>query len=306
MQIFVSDKGYAYVVAMRSVSEFPKALKIFAKEVDVTEAIIADSHKCNTSKEVKQFCRKVGTTLGLLEGSTQWVNRAELYVGFFKEDVRKDMLESNSPLIFWDYCAKRRAVITNMTAKDLVNLRGQTPQFATFGKEGDISNICQLRWYEGVYFREATAKFPFPDNVLGRCLGQARNEGNEMTQWILKQNGKIVPRRTMCRLTQEGLTRPSEIKKRAEFDAAIEKRYGNSFTLPKRRPKDGQGEDESFDLPFDEVAPTIPEADDADSQERPLHVSPDAEVLLNAKVFLPQGEELRLAKVIQKHKDSDG
>ena len=110
----------------------------------------------------------------------------------------------------------------------------------------------------------------------------------------------------MRRLTQEELTRPSEIKKRAEFEAAIEKRYSNLFTLPKKKPKDGQEEDESFDLPFDEVAPTIPEADDADSQERPRHVSPDAEVLLNAEVLLPQGEELRLAKVIRKNKDSDG
>ena len=291
MQLFVSDKGYVYVVAMKSVSKFLKALKMFAKEVGVPEAIIADSNKCNQSKEVKQFCHKIGTTLRILEGSTQWTNRAKLCVGLFKEAVRNDMLESNSPLVFWDYCAERRAAITNMAAKDLFQVRSQTPYFATFGEEGDISNICQLRWYEWVYFREATAKFPFPDNVLGRCLGQARNEGNEMTQWILKQNGKIVPRRTMCRLTQEGLTRPSEIKKRAEFDAAIEKRYGNSFTLPKRRPKDGQGEDESFDLPFDEVAPTIPEADDADSQERPRHVSPDAEVLLNAEVLLPQGEQ---------------
>ena len=42
----------------------------------------------------------------------------------------------------------------------------------------------------------------------------------------------------------------------------------------------------------------IPEADDDDSQGQPLHDSPDAEVLLNAEVLLPQGEELRLAKVI--------
>ena len=115
MQIFVSDKGYVYVVAMKSVSEFPKALKMFAKEVGVPEAIIVDSHKCNKSKEVKQFCHKIGTTLRILEVSIQWANRAELYVGLFKEAVRKDMLESNSPLIFWDYCAERRTEITNMT-----------------------------------------------------------------------------------------------------------------------------------------------------------------------------------------------
>ena len=45
MKIFVSDKGYVFIAAMKSVSEFPKALKMFAKEVRVPEAIIADSHK---------------------------------------------------------------------------------------------------------------------------------------------------------------------------------------------------------------------------------------------------------------------
>ena len=105
------------------------------------------------------------------------------------------------------------------------------------------------------------------------------------TEW------QIVPCRTVRRLTQEDLTRSSEIKKRAEFEAAIEKRYSNLFTLPKKKNKDGQEEDESFDLPFGEVTPTIPETDDADSQGRPLHVSQDAEVLLNAEVLLPQGEQ---------------
>ena len=73
------------------------------------EAVIADSHRCNKSKEVKQFCHKIETTMRILEGSIQWANRAKLYVGLFKEAVRKDMLDTDSPLIFWDYCAERRA-----------------------------------------------------------------------------------------------------------------------------------------------------------------------------------------------------
>ena len=93
MQIFVSGVGYVYVAAMKIVSEFPKALKMFAKEVVVPDAIIADSHKCNKSKEVKFFCHKIRTTLKILEGSTQWANKAELYVVLFKEAVRKDMLD---------------------------------------------------------------------------------------------------------------------------------------------------------------------------------------------------------------------
>ena len=68
MQIFVSDMGYVYVAAMKSVSEFTKALKMFAKEVGLPDAIIADSHKCNKSKEVKNICHKIGITLRILEG----------------------------------------------------------------------------------------------------------------------------------------------------------------------------------------------------------------------------------------------
>ena len=117
MQIFVSDKGYVFIAAMKSVSEFLIALKMFAKEVGVTEAIIADSHKFHKSKEVQQFCHKIGTTLRVLEGLTQWANRAELYVRLFKEEVKKDMLQEIYPLVFSDSCAERRAAITNMTAK---------------------------------------------------------------------------------------------------------------------------------------------------------------------------------------------
>ena len=39
-------------------------------------------------------------------------------VGLIKEEVRKDMRESNSPFCFWDYCVERRARINNLTAKD--------------------------------------------------------------------------------------------------------------------------------------------------------------------------------------------
>ena len=90
------------------------------------------------------------------------------------------MLDENPPLVFWDYCAERRALITNTRAKDLFQLQVQTTHFAKFSEEGDISNICQFCLYEWVYFRETPGKFPFPLYVLGRCLGPTKNEGNEM------------------------------------------------------------------------------------------------------------------------------
>ena len=56
------------------------------------------------STAVRQFCSDIGTTLRALEEGTPWVNKAELYIGLIKEAVRKDMRQSDSPLVFWDYC----------------------------------------------------------------------------------------------------------------------------------------------------------------------------------------------------------
>ena len=119
-----------------------------------------------------------------------------------------------------------------MTAKYLFQLQGQTPHFATFGGEGDISNICKFGWYERVYLRETIAKPPFPAHVIEHCLGPANNEGNEMTQWVLNQNGRIVPQGTMRRLTPEEWAREIEIKKRSEFNGSIKAQYGDSLSLP--------------------------------------------------------------------------
>ena len=109
MQIFVSDKGFVFVVPMKPEIEFPLALKLFAMKVGVPEYLIADPARGQKSIEVVDSCHKNGITLRLLEESTQWANRAELYVGLIKETVQKDMSESHSPLVLWDYCAEVRA-----------------------------------------------------------------------------------------------------------------------------------------------------------------------------------------------------
>jgi hypothetical protein len=151
MQIFVSDKGFVKVYPMRSPSEYPMALKLFAKDVGAPEILVADPHPSHKSKDVKAFCNQIGTTLRILEESTQWANRAELYVGLLKESVRKDLGARHSPLVLWDYCAERRSIIFCLTARNLFQLQGTKPYSATFGEEGDISNLCRFDWYDWVY-----------------------------------------------------------------------------------------------------------------------------------------------------------
>ena len=204
----------------------------FAKEIGAPTSIIADMSGEQMSHYVWKFCDDIGTTLRALEEGTPWSNKAELYIGLLKETDRKDMRETNSPMILWDYCVERQPRINNLTAKDNFKLHGTTPHTATMAEEGDISSLCQFGWYEWCCYREHTAAFPHNREVLGRVLGPAHGEGNEMAQWILKANGRVVPCRSLRPLTIAGLHSPVEHKKRDVFDALIERRMGTSINPP--------------------------------------------------------------------------
>ena len=141
-QLFVTDKGFLYVVPMQRKSEVLQAIKQFTKEIGAPSLIIADMSVGQISHDVRKFCNDIGTTLRAIEEGTPWSNKAELYIGLLKEAVQKDMRESNSPMTLWDYCVKRRARINNLTAKDNCKLHGTAPHTATLAEEGDISSLC--------------------------------------------------------------------------------------------------------------------------------------------------------------------
>ena len=103
-----------------------------------------------------------------------------------------------------------------------------------------------------------------------------------MTQWCLNSNGKVVPRRTVKRLTPEQLA-PSnavEISKRTAFDSNISPKLGDSFSLLakrkaiKTRAKGATLDDFYRPTPFfdpDDVEPrVIPEADCVDENRKPI------------------------------------
>ena len=60
-----------------------------------------------------------------------------------------------------------------------------------------------------------------------------------------------------------------------------------------------------FDLPFDEIATNIPEADMVYAQGNPLNPSSAAYMLMNSEVLIPQGEDVRLAKFTRSNVDSN-
>ena len=193
-QIFVSDKDYIAIYPMKREAEYILALKEFAKDVGAPAVLTCDNARTEKKKEVKSFCTDIGTSLRVLEAETQWANRAELFVGIVKEATRKDLRRSGCPIVLWDYCMEWRVLIVQVTAKKLFQLKGSNPHTATLGTQADISNLCLFGWYEWVYYRDKTARYPHQKECLGRCLGPARNEGNVMANWVLTQQGTVIPR----------------------------------------------------------------------------------------------------------------
>lgn len=304
MQLFVSDKGFVAVYPMKSKSDFPKALKLFCKEVGVPERLVVDGAREQTSREVKSFTQEVGTTLQVLEESTQWANRAELYIGLFKKQIRKDLQESKCPMILWDYCARRRALINNLTPKSLFQLQGRCAHEVTTGSQGDMSNLL-FGWYEWVKYTEISdVAFPAQRQVLGRCLGPTKNEGNTMSQTILTAKGTIVPRRTVRPLTPEEIYNEDEIKEREKFDKIIQSKYGTHLKFPEEEKMEMEDfidvEEEINDKPF------WIDGDPVSSDGRAQFEQPVKDLLVGMELNMPQVDEMRRAKVLRKSVDSQG
>lgn len=298
MQVFVTDKGYLKVIPMRTKSQVPQSYKLFFKHVGVPQALICDGSREQTQGEAKKVCDSVGTTVRVLERNKPFSNRAELYIGMVKRAIKKDLRESDAPIRFWDYCAERIEKVNNATAKDLFQLEGQTPHYHVMGQQPDISNICQFGWYEWVYGRDVSRRFPSQSLVLGRALGPAINAGSEMTQWVVVRSGDVVPFGSCRPLTDAEERSPVEKRKRDEFDAAIRARHGDSINSVN---------DDDIEID-DGIGETLEPY--SDEEEKPREM-PDADNdvydnYVHAELYLPNGDEIERARVVKRHKNSDG
>ena len=308
-QLFVTDKGFVYVVPMKSKSEVPQAVKQFAKEVGAPEAFVCDPSGEQSSKAFKQFCTQMGTTLRYIEEGTPWANKAELYIGLIKEAVRKDMLESNAPLVLWDYCVERRSLIHNLTARNSFKLQGQSAYTDLTGEQGDISNICQYGWYEWVYFWDQKQSWPLARKRLGRVLGPARGQGNEMCQYIMDERGNIIPRRTLRKLRVDELHSKDEESKRDIFTALITKRYGSTFQpqfAPRRKNASAAEAMEYYTDGDEESRECLEQEDVTDHNGKLLNQQPMYDVLLHSELLVQNGDNYEVGKVARRALGHDG
>ena len=131
-----------------------------------------------------------------------------------------------------------------------------------------------------------------------------------MAQWILRESGKVVPRRTLRRLTPDQLSPSNEVEseKRSQFNVAIRSVLGDSSVkIPKVLPLDNDATiafDALWDLDtYEDEDKTLPFLPDADLKDAAGNV---ADALINAEVMLPSGDSMAIATVVCRGVDDEG
>ena len=124
-----------------------------------------------------------------------------------------------------------------------------------------------------------------------------------MTQWILKANGRVVPRGSLRPLKVDEIHSPVEIKKREVFDELIKRRWGTLLTPPNtQQPKAF----EKYEDHEQKEQPTLEVEDIVDSTGKLINQQPAYDQIINAEVQLQLGEEMVNGKVIQRAIGPDG
>jgi hypothetical protein len=124
-----------------------------------------------------------------------------------------------------------------------------------------------------------------------------------MAQWVLKDNGKVAPRRSLCRLSAAKLapSNEDEHSKQGNFSTSICGLLGDSISLS-ATPLPNLIEDYWEMEPYgDDIKDGIAflEADLTDAAGKPFAQHSPADALINAKVFLPNNDGTALAHVVK-------
>ena len=178
----------------------------------------------------------------------------------------------------------------------LENVTGETP---------DISEYLDFGFYDHVWYKDNAG---LGETLPGRWLGVSHRTGRLMCYNILTQNGTVISRSTVQRVTNLELQERLVTETFVKFDAEIHRRLkadDRGYDGSKPNPKDWADmldEDPDFKEEFDRLFSdiSIPEADE---------YTPEVleDTYLNMEVALPKdGDSSQFARVTKRLRDAQG
>jgi hypothetical protein len=300
-QVFGTSFGWSRVFPVRKKSDVHEGLSLMFKRDGVPPKIIVDGSKEQTQGVFAQKVRQADCWLKQTEGYSQWQNAAEGVIRELKKGAGRKMVKTKTPKVLWDHCLEYESLIRSNTAHDIYELGGETPETIVSGETPDISQLCELGWYEWCKYRDVAAPFPQDKQVLGRYLGPSVDIGPAMTAKILKANGQVIHTSTYRSLTPDEIAQAEDIKERENFDKSIELKLGVETEA-------GDIEDDEVETPTfaryeDDTDGEVKHMPDADEED----ITPaETDEYLGAAVLLPLGDKMVSGIVRGRKRDQDG
>ncbi len=143
------------------------------------------------------------------------------------------MLTSGAPHCLWDNCLELEMYICSHSVNSVYCLDGEVHEMYMSGETADISQFCELAWYNWIMYCPGTIDYPDKPLNLGKYLGSAINVGPAVSAKILQHNGKVVYRSTYCPLTVEEQANPVVQKDMATINETDEECLGAKLTRAK-------------------------------------------------------------------------
>ncbi len=295
-QLYVTSFHWTRIFPMKRKSEAHLTLDVLFREVGVFNKIVPDNALELTDGEFRRKAIHAGAAIRPVEAYTHNQNLAESAIRELRRMYKKAMLATNAPHVLWDYCMELMAQIRSHLALDLLELQGDTPSTALTGDTSDISNLCEFRWYDLVWFVDPTDKME--NKKLARYLGPSHDIGQAMSSKLLSKKAQEISRTSVIPLSVEDKNNPAVQEKINEYSQSLSQALGERMA---GIPIDTDDEIPQFEPYSDDSTgdePTMEEADTLDYNEYNKFIS--------AQVILPRSGEKAVGRVIKRKRDEDG
>ena len=130
------------------------------------------------------------------------------------------MVRQHVPMRLWDHGYKWVSEICSLTYTTVRNLN-DIPLSQVTGETVDISEYLDFGFYDRVWYIDNAGTGP---RKPARWLGVSHRVGNMMTYNVLIENGAILPRSSVQRVTNLELETDEYRKTFTEFDKALNAR----------------------------------------------------------------------------------
>ena len=315
-QIYTTGFHWNRVHPMKLKSDAHKTVSLLFQRDGVPPDMIMDGSKEQTLGRFRDKCQEADCRIKQTEPYSPWQNAAESAIRECEKGAGRKMIRAGAPKRLWDDALEYEGYIRANTAHDLYVLDGQVPETIMSGQTSDISQFCELGFYEWIMFRDEPVQFPDDNPVLGRYLGPAIDVGPAMTAKIMKSNGEVVYRSTYRPLTDVERVNLAHIARRKEFDESITERYGPDAS-PDDFPDMNLQDTPNWDLYDDGIddMPAAPDQEDAPMFVPSVHPTgldkqvptPEAnDNLVNTSIMLPRGDKESRGRVVSRKRDADG